>query len=679
MLGFVPMSALLPVLAAAALAEPSAVPLTERLAFWSWGEFRRLDTRLAELDAGLAGLAAPALVNSSVRIGLKTGYTTAEDVRWMELELPEETLADSVVLVPPLAKGANAVVAGYGFPVRFKVEVFNRQGEARVILDHTQADFANPGCYPVVARFAPSPVLRARLTATEPWTADGPEVLALAELLLLSGNLNLAVEAKVNSSSSRNAPRAWTRNNLVDMATPLGLPLAPEVGGAPGFHSDVAAAADTVKWLQFELPEALPLDEIRLIPVRRPEVPLWFDYGFPVLYRVECATLADFSDATLLVEVKDRQTPQPGMNPVVVPARQTTAKFVRLTATQLWYRRSDYVFALAEFQVYHRGENIAARGRFTASDELPEEVASAEGWSLAALADGKTEAGRLLELPVWFEQIARHQELSSQREAVAAQRAGLLRRTETRLIQGSVATAAGVSLLSIGLFWRQVRQRRRDAERLRQRLARDLHDEIGSNLGSITLICSLASQPGATLESLRADLADIERVAAESADSMRDMVRIIQPQAENASENWVSVLEGLTERLLRGHEIDLDLSSAPSASEPDVETLREIYLFCKEVLHNIVRHARAKRVVFHLKSAPGSGLSLNIADDGVGFDPDSAPAGHGLDNLRARAEAMQAVLEVQSRVGAGTRIRLDIPAGRGWRARPVSTNAAHRQ
>lgn len=675
MLGLEPMNAALSVLAAAAVFADAPVSLTERLAFWSWGEFRRLDARLADIEADLKKLAAPALINSSVRIGLKTGYTTEEDVRWMEVELPEPALADRIVLAPPLAKGATAVVAGYGFPVRFKVEVFDGQGRAHVVLDHTQADFPNPGCYPVMVRFDPQLIKRARLTATEPWTADGPEVLALAELFLLSGNLNLAVQGRINSSSSRNAPRAWTRSNLIDTVTPLGLPLQPAAGGAPGFHSAVVASADAPKWVQIELPEALPLDEIRLIPVRRPEVPLWFDYGFPVLYRVECANRADFSDATVLVEVTDRQTPQPGMNPVVVPAGRQRARYVRLTATQLWYRRSDYVFALAEFQVYHQGKNIASLGRFSASDELPAEAAAAEGWSLAALADGRTEAGVLLELPEWFEQIGRHQILSSEGSALKAQRAALLRRTEARLLQGSIGTATGVTLLSLGLFWRQRRQRRRDAEQLRQRLARDLHDEIGSNLGSITLICSLASQPGATLDSLRADLADIERVALESADSMRDMVRIIQPQSGNASENWVGVLEGLTERLLREHEIDLALPSAPFAVEPDVETLRELYLFCKEVLHNIARHARAGRVLFHLKPVGGGGLSLTIADDGAGFDPDGAPAGHGLDNLRARAAAMRASLDLRSQPGAGTRIRLDIPPGKGWRARSAKPAA----
>ncbi len=652
--------------AAAALADSPPTPWAERLAFWSWGEFRRLDERLGEIDASLAGLASPALVNSSLRIGLKTGYTTEEDVRWMEVELPAAALADTIALVPPVAKGAKGFIAGYGFPLRFKVEIFDENGRPHIVLDHTRVDFSNPGGYPVVIRFEPRPVKRVLLTAIEPWTADGPEILALAEMLILSGNRNLAIDGKASSSSSRNAPRAWLRVNLIDMNTPLGLPVAPGPGGPPGFHSAVAGAAEQVKWLTLELPETVPLDEIRLIPVRRPEVPLWFCYGFPLVYKVECATRPDFSDAVTLHEVTDRLTPAPGMNPVCIPVRQMPVRFVRLTASHLWYRRSDYVFALAEFQAYHQGKNIAPQGRFSASDELPVSEVSAEGWSLTALSDGLTEAGRLLELPEWLEQLEQHRVLSSERQILATRRAALARKTETRLIQGSVATAAGVSLLSLGLVWRQRRQRRRDAERLRQRLARDLHDEIGSNLGSITLICSLASQPEATLDSLRADLAEIERVAEESADSMRDMVRIIQPQTDSPSGNWIAVLEGLAERMLRGHELDLALPAGPPALEPDVETLREIYLFCKEVLHNIARHARAGRVTFHLVPSP-AGLSLAITDDGIGFDLHAAAAGHGLGNLKARAAAMRAGFDLLSRPGAGTTVRLDVPSTPSWR------------
>lgn len=200
---------------------------------------------------------------------------------------------------------------------------------------------------------------------------------------------------------------------------------------------------------------------------------------------------------------------------------------------------------------------------------------------------------------------------------------------------------------------------------MREKLARDLHDEIGSNLGSITLICSMAAQPDTTMESLKEDMADIGRVAAESADSMRDMVQLISPRSPVGGKDWLDVLQTLTERLPRGLELDCKLPAKPLTAEPDLETKRELYLFCKEVLHNIARHARATKVRFHL-DAKAEGLHLEIADNGVGFDLARSSAGHGLGNLRERAASMMAALDFQSQAGMGTVVKLDIPRTKKW-------------
>jgi signal transduction histidine kinase len=134
------------------------------------------------------------------------------------------------------------------------------------------------------------------------------------------------------------------------------------------------------------------------------------------------------------------------------------------------------------------------------------------------------------------------------------------------------------------------------------------------------------------------------------------------------SRDWLDVLRGLTERLLRGLTLDCALPTAPLPAEPDLETRRELYLFCKEVLHNISRHARASAVRFHL-SPHASGLRIEIADDGVGFDPSRSTGGQGLGNLRERAIALGASLLLDSRPGVGTTIQLDVPADSRWQTR----------
>jgi signal transduction histidine kinase len=81
-----------------------------------------------------------------------------------------------------------------------------------------------------------------------------------------------------------------------------------------------------------------------------------------------------------------------------------------------------------------------------------------------------------------------------------------------------------------------------------------------------------------------------------------------------------------------------------------------LHRIAQESLNNAVRHAAAKRIKIDLACDPDE-VVLRIADDGLGFDPEMSPAGHhGLDIMRERAKEIGAVLEIESRVGSGTRV-----------------------
>ena len=636
----------------------------ERLAFWSWGTAAQLKDELKVIDQELAKLPELALISTSQKVGFKTGVTTGENVRWLGVELAGEAVADTVVLAPALAKAADGVVAGYGFPVRFVLEVLDAGGQATVILDAAREDFQNPGCYPVVARFEPRRIKRVRLTVVKPWSLDGADTLAMAELLVLSGTRNLAAGANVTSSSTRAAPRVWTRAGLVDWITPLGLPVRPEPNGAPGFHSAVSQTAEVTKHVTVSLREPMPIDEVLIVPARVKTVPLWFDYGFPQEYKVEGALNQDFSDAILLGECTDRYEPRPGMNFVGFPVGGRKIQHVRFTAKRLWFRQNDYVFALAELSLMRDGVNVAQGAEVTASDQSAE--ASGMNWAPQQLTDGLTAEGPLIPLPDWFSQLEHRRSLESKRIDLVQRIDDHLQGARKQVVNTSIGGLGGASLLSILLLVRQQKQRRRDAQRLQEKLARDLHDEIGSNLGSIAMISSLANEPTTTPESLRADLAEIGQVAAESADSMRDLVQLINPRTHATESRWLDVIRRLIDRLLRGIKTTCEFPAHPLQLEPDLETRREIYLLCKEALHNIARHARASKA--SVMVAPSEkGLQVRITDNGVGFDTASQSTGHGIGNMQERASMMGAHLHLSSKPGTGTTVQFDVPATKRWR------------
>ena len=640
------------ILATILLAQSGDSSGLERLAFWSRADLKKMSARLEAIDAELITLPAPAVINSGSRTGFQTGRAEDEAELWVEIVLPAATAVDSVVIVPALVKGANARIPGYGFPTRFRLEGFDASGTAHTLLDATAHDFPNPGAYPVIAKFEPQQLKRIRLTATEPWESDGPRVLVLAEMLVLSGTRNVALEGKVQSTSSRDNPPSWSRGNLNDMTTPLGLPVSPQQVPQLGYHSAISRTADAEKSITIALPQTIRLDEIALVPMRRTEVPNWFAYGFPSRFKVETATELDFRDVKLIHEHLNRALPSPGQNMMCFALPQQPVRYIRITATRLWERSGDFVFALAEVMAFKDGKNHALNARVIASDTLDDPQFSPQ-----ALTDGLAATGPLLDLLTWFTRLERRRVLEHEHSELTTQRTQLIARSQQLIVTGSTSIATALALLSAFALLRLRHIRKRDAERLREKLARDLHDEIGSNLGSIALISAFATQDDATPDTMRTDLLEIERVARESADSMRDMVHLISPRRSIADKDWLTVLRGLAERSLRGITTDIQLT----ASAPDLETRRELYLFIKEVLHNIAKHSQATHVTFHL-TQDATAIVIQITDNGIGFDPAQTSSGHGLSNLRERAATIKAKLDIQSAPNQGTTIALHIPA-----------------
>ncbi|MBX7207300.1 MAG: hypothetical protein K1X78_03220 [Verrucomicrobiaceae bacterium] len=651
------------ILALSLLAQSSDTAWVERLAFWSGGELRQQRARLQQIETELATLPAPAMINSGNRTGFQTGRADDdEEDLWAEIELDSPALADTVALVPALVKGAETRVPGYGFPVRFRIDATDDHNHTSVLLE-TDHDLPNPGAYPFVVRFPPRMIKSVRLTATQPWEFDGPRVLALAELMLLSGPRNLALDAKVRSSSTRDNPPSWSRSNLTDMITPLGLPVAPGGSGPLGYHSAVSTSADAEKSIVLTLPQTTPLDELVLVPMQRSEVPSWFAYGFPVRYRIETSTELDFRDAVVVREHQNRALPSPGQNLVCFNLRHQPVRCIRITATRLWERRGDFVFALSEVQAWSGDRNIAKDARITASDVLTGDEAAR--FSPEALTNGHTAAGTMLTLPDWLNKLERRRDLEAEHTTLKTAHTALLARSEQQLVTSSVSGVIALSLLATFSYIRQRRARRRDAEQLRERLARDLHDEIGSNLGSIALLSAFATQDDATPDTMRTDLAEIERIARESADSMRDMVQLLSPRRTDGGKDWLTVLRNLAERQLRGIETKVEVPVRPLTIEPDIETRRELYLFCKEALHNAAKHSKATLITFTIEG-DDERIQIIISDNGTGFDQTQTATGHGLRNLRERATSLHAELKITTAPGQGTKFQLIVASDSRW-------------
>jgi ligand-binding sensor domain-containing protein/signal transduction histidine kinase len=218
-----------------------------------------------------------------------------------------------------------------------------------------------------------------------------------------------------------------------------------------------------------------------------------------------------------------------------------------------------------------------------------------------------------------------------------------------------------VAAVALGLLYAAYRVRVRrllEVERLRLRIASDLHDDLATDLSGIALVSDVLLRRPTLAGDDRHQLAEVRDTALGMVEGLRDIVWTINPEHDTL-DAMVRRMRQVAARLLAGQPYTFE-AAVPAGDRAVAMTLRrDVLLIYKEALHNAARHAGAARVAIRLEQRDGR-LDLTIADDGRGFDPAAAGDGHGLRSMRARAAALGADLEVTSRPGAGTRLRLGL-------------------
>lgn len=659
---------------------PAAGDWDDALARALSARLRAIERELEEIDPKLEGLPVIPIADQGGTGGWagvhNSSRPTANARHAVEVRWPEEAAVDWLALVPARRYDARGLDAQYGLPDEFTVELIDADGVAVSVVARERDTHAHPvrNGHPFVYR--PDPPVTAsgvRIVADLllPDSEDTDSyVHAWAEVFAFSGPDRLTRRAEVRGIGGGQppAPWHWAPAFLVDFQTPLGLPEIPaEEHRNVGWLSEGRSRADQAASVTIDLGTSQRVDAVRLLPARRPTPDLPSGFGFPRKMRIQ---LSDTGVPGSWETASEEEFRNPGHNPVTVEFEPAEGRFVRIDATELWKEFESYpaFMALSEVEVLSENANIALGSLVRSSDGMQNLIApGGRFWTTAALIDGYGPDGRLVSTREWLDLLDRRLEIETLAHDLQVEAAAIVAswRRGTLALAALLVLAGVFAIVALPIRYRI--RANRELHRVRERIAGDLHDEVGSNLGSIQMLVDLAEGRSGPSQELKR----IQRIAAETVSAVRDIVWLLRGEGDHR----IATVEHMRETSsIMLESLDWKFTANEQAWNTHLpeEANRDLFLYFREALHNILRHSQAGSVSIHVENS-GTHLRLEISDDGRGIATAKLERPSTLRALRQRAEALKAEFRFQSSPDEGTRLELVVPLQRR-KSRPESSH-----
>lgn len=641
--------------------------VTDSVLSYSW-RVKQETAVLAGLNSELRTLGPKVLGQTVSEVGAQHLMTASQppEAPWLQLDLGKNKKVDSVTLVPAVLSFDATDSGAYAFPRRFRLDASDDADFATFepLYETGDKDFEAIDGLPLIVS---TPGLKARflrLTVTRLAKVSDRWTFALAEVIVLSGDLNVALSASVTMRGTSQLRPVWHSDYLVDGRTPLGPPIVAstsEQGLSPydGIFNG-ADSPDAPNWMTVDLGEPSRIDEVRMLPVHARQGADFPGYACPEQFRVELSIDKDFSDPAVVYDTGGKDFPNPGNNPITIVVERggaggSLSRYVRVVCIEPSTGHSRK-FGFSEIQVYSGNENIALGKPVSMPRPL-------DGRPPGLLVDGEASYGKILELSAWIDRWKLRRELliKVRKQEALLQAARLAASDRLKWVTG---TLAGVGVVATGAAALGRSRRRRQKQRaFRQRLAQDLHDEIGSNLAAIARLGEVAAMESSS-DSQRSDWGSVQELAIECTESMRETLWLLGSHRAS-SDSLLDRMRLIASRMLAGIDVHWSLPSGDPLAGVDEQVRRELTLAFKEVVANIAKHANASRVLIEVKRV-GTNTRVVLDDNGVGFPlgpTDSAEPGErvGLRSLDQRIARTGGTVRIESSRGEGARVTIEIP------------------
>ncbi len=573
------------------------------------------------------------------------------------LDFPNPAPVDLVAVMPATFSDDEGMLKAFGFPVRFVIERVHPDGSRGPIANFRDTDYSVSGIEPQLFscpdnRLATGLRITVYENARNTTWWSGEYTLALSELFAFAGSANVALNSNVQATSSGNFGYVWTSEALVDgftLFSPINRQLQHPLRS---YH----VHAETLE-VDFDLGRACAVDGFALWPVVlsvQHNFPQASGTSFPTSIRLE-ALLDDGEEDRKLLYQSDADFFRPGANPFMHRIRPVKARRFRFTLkrglpdfrTKINKRR----IALGEIQLYGGGEILTAGvvpetrtfGQLSAGySEAPEH-----------LTDGRTSEGTIVPLRLWVEQFTARRKLERRRSSLESDLALASHRERVRNRFLAFA-AVSVILILLLLVWLVRLLAARKWTRTRERIACDLHDQIGANLSSIVhsnqLLERMVESPTEMQQKLLDNCIETARATAQET---RQIVHFLEGRKRTAS--LAKQMQESAEQILGDIEYTCNLALLAPVERLNHTRKWDLLLFFKEALNNVIKHADATRVEIFAKNT-GRRTQLVITDNGRGISADRLP----LLSLEARARRMQATMMVNSEPRKGAQITITI-------------------
>lgn len=615
-----------------------------------------LEQRLKQVDEELRNLSSFSFRNGVGALGYRSQpHQTSENLEWIQIDLGKEEVVDEVVLVPSIWRDTKSGFRADAFPEEFRIVVGSGDDDSgTVVASYDASDGLLPRMAPLVIPCGGVKGTWVRIEATKlssrAW--DGLYLLQLFEIFVFNGPDNVAIQSRVQVSSPyRNEGGARAKRFVVNGFVPYLMDAAHGIQSL-AFNSKLGIGDEPT--IIIDLGKEYAVDRLHLHAIDLsdtvPQV-VSNDFGMPRWLVVEGSNDPDFKDFDRLTEYQMTSIYDAG--PIVMrDFEPKSCRYVRLVALdpyrRAWRGEMRSQIGFAEIELFSKGVNVALNQKVSADFEVDSPIRSA-----STLTDGHNLYGEILPIRQWIHELAKRHDLEVERPLLTAE---LELRYSNQAMWlhrlGWIAVLLGAGIVITVTLGRV--KRVRQVASIRERLAADLHDELGANIHTIGLLSDLASET----EDDREELSTLHRRIRSETERSRIAVRycINMLEADELNMDMEGDMQRAARRIMAKLEYDVEVAGQEFLMELSPHIRFSLFLFYKECLVNISRHAEATKFQANL-TATKSGVVLTVSDNGIGNEEGEMVMPN---SLMRRAKILKAKVKVEHPDSGGTLITLTL-------------------